>query len=179
MPQEFYGRVGRASAIMLILGVSQHAGAERVDGPLVLEVLPTSQKVVVGEPINLTFRLRNVGNQSALVDRRFLLYHTVWLEITNAAGEKAEWCGRMTETLLRGKDFVILAAGAKVEKTVRVSCDNKRVAGYALGDVGEYVVRARYELAVPPRALEAIARDALIVRGPVEAPPVQLEVVGH
>jgi len=169
----------RLFTIFCLLGVPQCAAAESADGSLALEVLPTSQKVTVGEPIKLTFRLRNVGIQRALADRRFLLYHTVWLEITGAAGEEVKWCGRMTETLLRQGDLVILAPGAQVAKTVRISCDSKRVAGYAMDAVGEYVVKARYELALPPKALKTIAQDAVIVRGSVEAPPVHVEVVSR
>jgi hypothetical protein len=133
----------------------------------------------VGDSIKLTFRLRNIGTRRALVDRRFLLYHTVWLEITTAGGEKAKWCGRMTEPLLRQTDFVILAPGAKVERTVQISCDSKRVAGYAMDAIGQYVVSARYELGLPRMAFKAIAHDALILRGPVEAPSVHVEVVGR
>jgi len=178
MTQSSLFRLAGVGTIACLLGVWQLTAAQTAgDGALAFEVLPKSQKITRGKPVTLTFRVRNVGAQNALANRRFYLNHSVSLEITAASGQRAQWCGRLSDMLVTQDDFVILAPGSQVERTVRISCDNKGVGGYALAAPGEYVVKARYDLGLPPQALKAIAKGALVMNGPVEAQPVRIEVL--
>jgi hypothetical protein len=172
-----FRRTAAVGVALCFLGVCHPAAAQRkAEGGLVFEVLPTSQKIAVGKPIRLTFRVRNVGTRRALANRRFYLHHQVSLEITAASGQAVRWCGRLGEPLVGQSDFVILAPGAQVERAVQISCDDRRKEGYAVSAAGEYVVRARYELGLPLQDLKAFAQGAFVMRGSIEAPPVQIEI---
>jgi hypothetical protein len=147
--------------------------------PLLFEVFPTSQKVALGEPIRLTFRVRNVGTQDALANRRFYLNHVVWLKITAPSGQEAAWCDtRVNDAAILDSDYVILRPRAHVERTLRVSCNDKRTSGFSFVAPGEYVVRAHYRLGYPAEGLREAARGAFILPGKLEAKPVHIEVLG-
>jgi len=152
------------------------AAAETRAEDVAFDVAPTSQAVALGSPITLTFRLRNDGRQEVLVNRRFWLNHVVHLEVTAPSGRKAEWCGPLVDFLVSRRDYTILKPTGQVARTMRVSCDAGRTPGYSFDTPGEYVVRVRYELALPKDALSAIANGAALVTGPLEANPIRIAV---
>jgi hypothetical protein len=150
--------------------------AETKMDDVTFDVVPASQQAALGNPIMLTFRLRNGGKGDVLVDRRFLLNHVVQLEVTTPSGQKVEWCGRLVDVLVSRGDYAILTPAGQVERTMAVSCDGRGSPGYSFSTPGEYVVRARYELAVPKAASDAAGNGAPLVRGPLEAAPVRVVV---
>jgi hypothetical protein len=154
------------------------SAAETTTDAVTLDVVPASQQVSLGKPIMLTFRLRNGGKRDALVDRRFLLNHVVQLSVTTHSGQKVEWCGRLVDVLVSRGDYALLKPAGQVERTMAVSCDGRGSPGYSFSTPGESVVRARYELAVPRAAPDAIGDGAPFVRGPLEAAPVRVVVRG-
>jgi hypothetical protein len=152
--------------------------AETKADDMTFDVVPASQQAALGSPITLTFRLRNDGKRDVLVNRRFLLNHVVQLEVTAPSGQKVEWCGPLVDVLVSRGDYAILKPAGRVERTMAVSCDGRGSPGYSFSTPGEYVVRARYEPAVPTDALDAIAKGAQLVRGPLAAAPIRVVVRG-
>jgi hypothetical protein len=178
-------RMGRASMVAILIDVIAVCltppclpAAETRAEDVTFDVSPISQAVALGSPISLTFRLRNGGRRDVLVNRRFLLNHVVRLEVTTPSGRKAEWCGRLVDVLVSRGDYAILKPAGQVARTIRVSCDAGRTPGYSFDAPGEYVVRARYELAVPKDALSTIGSGAAPVMGPLEADPIRIAVRG-
>lgn len=168
-------RIVQGSTVTFVLAMS--AMAQDMERPLTLEVLPTSQRVTVGKPIKLTFRLRNVSTKRVLVGRWLSLGQMVYLDITPPSGQKMQWCGRIYSGLLSRSNFVVLSPGESVERTQVISCDNERTAGYKIDSAGDFVVKARYRVGYPQSDLDEIAEGSLALKGPIQAPEVRLEVV--
>lgn len=144
---------------------------------LVFEVVPVEHDVPLGKPVYLKFRLRNTGSENVLVNRRFYLNDTVSLEINGPSGRALAWCGRISQIEVSPGDFVLLAPGAHVDRVVEVSCNARKTAGYAFPELGAYQIKAQYQLSFPKEALAKAAHGAIVVKGPVQADPIQVTIV--
>ncbi len=173
-------RVSIATCVLMIVCILAPpraiATVQRANTPLTFEVTAIRGEVALGTPIYLRFRLNNVGKNNVLANRRFYLDDTVLLQITGPSGVKLSWCGHIPQVVLSRGDFVILAPGAHVERTVRVSCDKSRSWGFVFDAPGQYVVKAQYELPFPMNVLKKAAAGALVVKGPIRARPIRIEV---
>lgn len=155
---------------------SARLGAKPAEG-LVFEVFPVQDKIPLGKPIYLRFQLRNTGTDNVLVNRRFYLNDVVSISVTDPSGQDVAWCGRINQIEVSQGDFVFLAPGAHLEKTVRVSCNESNTSGYTFPGLGQYVIKAQYQLPFPKEVLTKAARGAIVIKGPISANPIRITLI--
>ncbi|HYG99311.1 MAG TPA: hypothetical protein VD837_09285, partial [Terriglobales bacterium] len=78
--------------IILMLATAMSINAQQRQGPLTVEVAADHQAYVLGDPMRLAVRLRNVGSESVWIYKELLwgLRGGLVLEITDASGRKVE-----------------------------------------------------------------------------------------
>jgi hypothetical protein len=147
---------------------------------LILEVRAVKPDYPKGEAVELTFRLQNVSQKKVLVAQTFQLTRYIDLEISGKEGKRADWCGRVVSQTDSMRSFTTLNPGGSISKKVVISCVNRgepgRAWGYALDDPGKYVIRATYRLPQPEPFFEKFFPKVPVVRGPVSAEPVSIEI---
>jgi hypothetical protein len=150
------------------------------EAKLALEVKPVKPVFQTGDPIDLHFVLRNVGNRNVIVARTLRLTANIKLEIQDAQGQSALWCGRIAEWADSSRSYVNLAPGQSVSATLTASCVNKenksRSWGYTVDKPGKYVAKATYRLPRPKEYYEKLFPEAEVVRGPILAQPISIEL---
>lgn len=158
----------------------KHRSESGQKAELVFEAQPTKPVYRKGEAVEFNFNLHNVSRKKVLVARTFQLTYYVDLEILDQEGERAEWCGRVVSQIDSARSFTVLPPGGAVEKKLAISCVNKgdpsRAWGYELHNPGKYIIKATYRLPQPKRFFEKFFPNAPVVRGPISADPVTIEV---
>ena len=139
---------------------------------------PTHPSFAVGDPIEITFQLQNTGSQPLVAAYNLPIQNAVWLKVTDASGAPVAWTGRPRSS---GLLFSSLAAGASISVTHTITPQNlfgTIAQGVDIRQPGTYTVHAVYELAQPLSLLQEYVGvlPALIVPGPIAAPPVQFAV---
>ncbi|MBZ5723348.1 MAG: hypothetical protein LAO03_23685 [Acidobacteriia bacterium] len=147
---------------------------------LILEALLVKPTYAQGETVELTFKLRNAGRNKALIARTFQLTRYIDLEILDQQGKHAQWCGRVISQTDSARSFTTLAPGASVSLKLPISCvnggDPGRAWGYTLVNRGKYIIRATYRLPQPEKFFERFFPNTPVVRGPIPAEPVTIEI---
>ena len=161
--------------------VAQSNPIDAGDGSgLILEVHAVKPNFSKGEAVELTFHLQNVSQRKVLVARTFQLARYVDLEISGQEGNRASWCGRVVSQTDSMRSFTTLDPGGSISKKEMISCVNRgdpgRAWGYELGDPGKYVIRATYRLPQPEAFFEKFFPKVPVIRGPVSAEPVSIEI---
>lgn len=164
-----------------LAGFAQDNAAKTVaESKLVFVIEPVKTIYAKGESVEFTFRLSNRSGDKVLVAKTFQLVHFVTLDIVNAEGKRAEWCGRIAGQTDFPRSFVTLSPGESVTKKLMVSCVNKddrsRAWGYSLEAPGKYVVTGTYQLPQPEAFFKKLSPNVPAVRGPVSAKPVSIEI---
>ncbi|SRR6266849_2764419 len=147
---------------------------------LALEVEPGKLVYHDGEAVELHFILRNVSQSNLIVARRLRLMSTIALEISDSRGKIAQWCGRIAEQFDSARSYVTLSPGESVQATLTVSCvgkdDRKHAWGFTLSGPGRYIIRATYRLPRPKEYYESLFPNGRVIRGPILAKPVTIEL---
>jgi len=148
---------------------------------LVLVAKPTKLIYAKGEQVEFNFTLRNVSSNALIVARRLQLTLNVELKISDAQDKPVEWCGRIADQLVPLQSrYVSLSPGESVRAKLVVSCENKddrtRAWGYILHAPGKYVVKATYRLPQPKEYFEKLFPNTHVVRGPILADPVTIDL---
>ena len=150
------------------------------ESKLAFVVEPVKTVYTRGENVEFTFRLSNRSKDKVLVAKTFQLNFYVDLDMSGAAGKSADWCGRILGQIDSPRSFVTLSPGASLSKKLVVSCVNKadksRAWGYYLDTPGKYIVRGTYRLPQPKVFFQKVFPDVPVVRGPVSAQPVTIEI---
>jgi hypothetical protein len=167
-------------AISLAGFAQDNAAKTGGESKLVFVIRPVKATYAKGENVEFTFRLSNRSGDKVLVAKTFQLAHFVTLDIVNAEGKRAEWCGRIASQTDFPRSFITLSRGESVSKKLVVSCVNKddrsRSLGYSLEAPGKYVVTGTYRLPQPKAFFQKIFPNVPIVYGPVSAEPVIIEI---
>jgi hypothetical protein len=146
---------------------------------LTLEVHPP-EEYLHGAHLKLVFTLRNVSGKEVLVAQTFQLGRYIDLDITDSHGKAAQWCGRIVAQADSVQSFTMLPPGRSLRKTVLVSCfnadDPSRAAGYRIDGPGQYTIKATYHLPQPTMFFEKFFPTATVVRGPISAKPIIIQV---
>jgi hypothetical protein len=154
--------------------------AQNAEAELALEVVPVKSVFQIGEKVDLNFVLRNVGHSDIVVARTLRLTASIKLDIADAQGQLAQWCGRIAEQYDSSRSYVTLAPGQSISSRLSVSCvnegDKAHAWGYAIGQSGTYVIKATYRLPRPKEYYEKLFPNAQVVRGPVAAEPITIEL---
>ena len=148
---------------------------------VVFAAKPAKGAYAKGEAVEFDFGLKNGGNDPIIVPRALRLSLNVDLEISNAAGTLAKWCGRIADQLIPSRSrYQSLSPGQSVRARLTVSCVDKdnpnRAWGYSLDAPGKYTIRARYRLPQPKEFFESLFPKQDVARGPIFAEPVTIEV---
>jgi hypothetical protein len=176
-------RLGVLMLILFCLSVAAsqvrgRGGDEKTD--LALEVKSRKLVYQYGETVELNFILRNVGRKNVIVARRLRLTSNIGIEISDPQGQLAQWCGRIAEPIDSARSYMPLAPGESVRAILPVSCVNKedrrRAWGFTLSSPGRYVVKAAYRLPRPKEHYENLFPNARVIRGPILAEPITIEL---
>jgi hypothetical protein len=147
---------------------------------LVFQVEATKPVYIKGEPVELNFRLSNQSKSIMLVAKSFQLNYYVELNIANAGGHSAVWCGRIVDQIDSPRSFVKLSPGQSIHAKLVVSCvngnDPKHAWGYLVQEPGKYSVKATYRLPQTKRFLKSLFPGIVAVKGPISAPTISLEI---
>ena len=150
------------------------------ESKLVFVVEPVKTVYVKGESVEINFRLSNRSGNKVLVPKNFQLNFNVNLDILDAKGKSADWCGRIASQIDSPRSFTTLTPGESISKKLVVSCVNKddrsRAWGYSLDAPGKYVVRGTYRLPQPKVFFKKFFPNVPVERGPVSAEPVSIEI---
>lgn len=170
-----------AVLVSSLAGFSQENTANSgEESKLVFVIEPVKTIYAKGESVEFTFRLSNRSGDKVLVAKTFQLAHFVPLNIVNAEGKRAEWCGRIAGQTDFPRAFTTLSPGESVSKKLVVSCVNKndrsRSWGYSLEAPGKYVVTGTYSLPQPEAFFKKLSPNVPAVRGPVSAQPITIEI---
>ena len=84
------------------------------ESKLVFVIEPVKTTYAKGENVEFTFRLSNRSGDKVLVAKTFQLAHFVTLDIVNAEGKRAEWCGRIAGQTDLPRSFIVLSPGESV-----------------------------------------------------------------
>jgi hypothetical protein len=102
------------------------------------------------------------------------------LDISDAQGNAAKWCGRIADELFVSKDsYRTLSPGESIHARLITSCDNSQDSkrgGYVLSAPGKYLIKAVYLLPLPREEYEKAFPNSSVVRGPISAEPVTVEL---
>jgi hypothetical protein len=161
--------------------VARSNPADTGDGSgLILQVQAVKPDYAKGEAVELTFNLQNVSQKKVLVARTFQLTRYIDLEISDQHGKRAGWCGRVVSQTDSMRSFTTLAAGGSVSVKLAVSCVNRsdpgRAWGYVLDDPGTYVIKATYRLPQTEAFFEKFFPMTPVVRGPISAEPLTIDI---
>lgn len=150
------------------------------ESKLAFVIEPVKTVYTRGENVEFSFRLSNRSRDKILVARSFQLNLYVNLDMTDPAGKSADWCGRILGQIDSPRSFITLSPGESLSKKLVVSCVNKadksRAWGYSLDTPGKYMVRGTYRLPQPKVFFKKDFPDVPVVRGPVLAQPVTVEI---
>jgi len=127
------------------------------------------------EKITFEFEIRNVGRTPVLLARPSL--HYVVLHINGPGRKESPWCGRIDGRYVSRSDFAVVPPGGLIRREVIISCDEKKIRGYAIQEPGKYSVDAVYLVPQPVSTLRGLAGSAQIVRGPLKARSVDFWIV--
>jgi hypothetical protein len=164
-----------------LAGFSQENTAKSgEESKLAFVIEPVKTIYAKGESVEFMFRLSNRSGDKVLVAKTFQLAHFVTLNVVNAEGKRAEWCGRIAGQTDLPRAFTTLSPGESVSKKLVVSCVNKddrsRAWGYSLEAPGKYVVTGTYSLPQPEAFFKKLSPNVPAVRGPVSAQPITIEI---
>jgi len=156
------------------------ASAQR-ESELIFSAKPIKPVYLKGDTIEFNFALRNASKDEQIVARSLQLTLNVGLKISDSQGKDVGWCGRIADQAIPLKSrYMTLSPGESVRAKLAISCVNKddptRAWGYALDAVGKYIVHAAYRLPQPSGYFEELFPNARVVRGPVSAEPVTIEL---
>lgn len=147
---------------------------------LAFEAKATKPVYAKGENVEFSFTLRNGGEDTLMVVRQFQLRLNVSLEITDSQGLPVEWCGRIAEVIPSKNLYRALSPGESIHTNLNIACvnrENPRIAwGYNLKAPGKYTVKATYRLPQPKEVLQQLFPERQVVRGPLFADPVMIEL---
>ena len=148
---------------------------------LTLDAKPTKLVYLNGETVEFNFTLRNVSKEEQIVARQLKLTLNVDLRISDSQGRQVKWCGRIADQIIPSKHrYIALLPGKSLPARLAVSCANKddpgNAWGYLLDAPGKYTVKAAYRLPQPKEYFESLFPNAHVVRGPVVAEPVTIEL---
>jgi hypothetical protein len=136
--------------------------------------VPNKPVYRLGEVIEFTFSLRNLGSTDVLVARRFVLNKYVWLEITGPDKKELPWCGKIDGRI---GEFAKLEPRAEIHSLVRISCNVRRDSGFVFDRPGTYKVSAYYHMPEPVQSLKRIAGTAIVTTSPIRAKPTTITIV--
>lgn len=175
-----FGIVIAVLAISLAVFAQEKVAKSGEESKLAFVVEPAKTIYAKGEDVEFKFRLSNRSKTRLLVAKTFQLAHFVTLDIVNAEGKRAEWCGRIAGQTDFPRSFIRLSPGDSVSRKLIVSCVNKddrsRAWGYSLEAPGKYVVTGTYRLPQPEAFFKKLSPDVPAVRGPILAQPVTIEI---
>jgi len=158
---------------------AQDPPAQETQG-LVLDVKPTKLVYAKNEPVELDITLRNAGKHRQIVARRLSLGMRITLVILDPQGKSAKWCGRISDEIvvLKG-NYKTLSPGESVHAKLTITCGSAKDpghGGYVLDAPGKYVIKAAYRLPIPKEDYERAFPNADVIRGPVWAEPITIEL---
>lgn len=167
--------VGRTSAV-----AQNHSPETNRESGLVFVIEPVKTVYTKGENVEFKFRLSNRSDEKVLVAKTFQLARYVDLNISDAKGKLAGWCGRIVSQTDSPRSFTTLSPGESVSQNLVVSCvnetDRTQAWGYSLDTPGRYLVTGTYRLPQPSAFFEELFPKIQVVRGPVSAKPVSIEI---
>ena len=164
--------------LLIVLCQLPVAGQEKPS--LVFVAQATKSAYLKSEPMEVHFTLKNVGRDPVIVVRRLHLTLSVQLRISNSQGKQAKWCGRIAEVIPMRGSYTELAPGQSIRSELNISCvnedDPQRAWGYRLNRAGRYVIEASYRLTQPQEELDSLFPGSHVIRGPIMAAPVTVEL---
>jgi hypothetical protein len=113
----------------------------------VFEIKLESQKIKLGQDVNITAQLKNSGSQNLWVNKRLLVnsagspavMREVWVKVVGPDGKEVPFSSRVRAGEARPTDFGLLKPGEKVTKQFKLSNYFK------LEAPGTYEVTAHYQ----------------------------------
>jgi hypothetical protein len=147
---------------------------------LVFKAKATKPVYSRGEAVEFNFTLRNGGQDTLIVAKHLQLSLNVKLEIIDAEGKPAKWCGRIAEIFPSKDLYRTLSPGESLSSKLNVACANQddpgRAWGYSLSVPGKYVVKSSYRLPQPKEVFDQLFPYEQVPQGPVSAKPVTIEL---
>ena len=171
--------------LLIVLSIGILDGLARQSPPqggqeLTLEVKPTRSVYARNDLVELDLTLRNVGKQPQVVARRLSLGMRIELKISDSLGKPLRRCGRISDELsVFTANYRTLAPGESVRTRLvfLVTIQKTRLrGGYVFETVGKYKIEAAYYLPLPEREYEKVFPGIRVIRGPVQADPVRIDL---
>lgn len=140
---------------------------------------PTRPSFAAGEPVTFVFRLQNGGSQDLLAAYDLPFLDAVRLRVVDAKGKEVPWRGQEAST---APLLSTIGPGSDAEASYPITPQNifgTIIRGVDLLQPGAYTAYAVYDLDQPLGLLGAYTTmtPALIVPGPLAAPPVSFTIL--
>ncbi len=136
-----------ATIFFLSTGGACKGESNLMETKCVLEIKLASQKVKLGQDVNVTVQLKNTSSQKLWVNRRMLLniiqspatMRELWVDVVGPGGEQIPFSSHVRAGEAVASDFEVLKPGQVVSKQIKLSNY------FELQKPGVYQITAHYQ----------------------------------